>query len=562
MYADIHCYPGKVAYNSSVMALDGVDKLPLNPWQIPQSNLEEQKKGRQARDYSQCDLVKSTQARVKLMFASLYPIEKGFFYGNNEGPICKQIIVNYFNRIHTDGENEAMEWLIKLMKTHPGMEKVKKSELEFIQNRFVRLPLERVKYLQNADYDYFEELKREYKFYLSKSGEKVTTPQKLQLVPRGPHRNWEGVYQLAQNGGDVLYRLRPDNDDVIIVLALEGIHSLGVGNPEDDFLEPGVLPKDVSIGRLKSRIKQLKGEESLDDQTLKTWKHSPFYITFASHFNNTLCGHAHSLPFASRYVYDQHKNMDKGVLKNATYSVMNELLGLDDNLESTGSKRILIDVKHMSAASRQNFYKTIIRPFNRKPENAISKIPVIASQVGYSGVDGLDMQIQNARDGKEDDNFRIQGFKAWNINLCDEDVIEIHDSEGLIGISLDQHLLGLYQKSWLLHLPLPQMERKRARNLLARTLEQFIHIPFDYHLPDPMRIWNILCIGTGFDGANNPLTGYSTVLDMNRLEDDLILILHNMKRGRPKWFGNQSPENLARKICFENAYDFVVTHYR
>jgi len=254
--------------------------------------------------------------------------------------------------------------------------------------------------------------------------------------------------------------------------------------------------------------------------------------------------------------------MDKGVLKNATYSVINEFLGLDDNLKSTGSKRILIDVKHMSAASRQDFYKNIIRPFNRKPENAISKIPVIASQVGYSGIDGLDTLIQNAKDGKENDDFRVQGFKAWNINLCDEDVIEIHDSEGLIGISLDQQLLGLYEKSWLFNLPLPLIERKRAKKILARTLEQFIHIPFDYNLQEPMRIWNILCIGTGFDGANNPMTSYSTVMDMNRLEDDLIQILHSMKRERPKWFDNQSPENLARKICFENAYDFVATHYR
>ena len=563
MYADIHCYPGKVAYNSSVMALSGLDKMPMDPWQIPQSNLENQVRSKLAKDYSQCDLVKSTQARVKLMFASLYPIEKGFFIGNRGGSICKDMISDYFRRIRSEGDASAMDWLMHLLRKQPGMENVKRSELTFLQNQFVRLPLERIQFLQNGHYDYFDELKREYKFYRSKAGEKVTTTHKLQLVPHGPHRKWEGVYQLAQNGGDVLYRLRPDNDDVVIVLTLEGIHSLGVGNPEDEFLRPGDTPKDVSVGKIKSRIRQLKGEESLDDLTLKRWDHCPFYITFASHFNNTLCGHAHSLPSMSRFIYDQRKNMDRGFLKNATYSVMRELLSLDDGLENNGSRRILIDVKNMSAASRQDFYKNIIRPFNRKAENAISKIPIIASQVGYSGVDELETLIQNAKAGKEEDDFQVQGgFKAWNINLCDEDVIEIHDSEGLIGISLDQQLLGFYQKYWLLNLPLLSTERKRARTLLARTLEQFIHIPFDYNLKEPMRIWDILCIGTGFDGANNPLTGYSTVLDMNRLEDDLIQILHRMRRERPRWFGNQSPENLARKICFENAYDFVVKHYR
>lgn len=77
-----------------------------------------------------------------------------------------------------------------------------------------------------------------------------------------------------------------------------------------------------------------------------------------------------------------------------------------------------------------------------------------------------------------------------------------------------------------------------------------------------MKIWDILCLGTGFDGAGNPLTGYATVLDMNRLEDDLIQILNRMRQERPRWFGQHSTENLARKICFENAYDFVVTHYQ
>jgi hypothetical protein len=254
--------------------------------------------------------------------------------------------------------------------------------------------------------------------------------------------------------------------------------------------------------------------------------------------------------------------MDKGVLKNATYEVMRELLGLDDNMESAGSKRILIDVKHMSASSRQDFYKNIIRPCNRKPENTLSKIPVIASQVGYSGVDSLEELVKNARAGHETDNYQVRGFKAWNINLCDEDVIEIHHSGGLIGISLDQQLLGIYQKLWLLELPLSLTERKKARKLLARTLEQFIHIPFDYNLPDPTRIWDILCIGTGFDGSNNPLYGYATVLDMHHLENDLISILSRMKKDNPKWFGFLSPEILARKICFENAYDFVVRHYR
>lgn len=558
MYADIHCHHGKAAYNSYVEK--GLINDQVSPWHIPQSNLVAQSKGRTTRDYSQCDLAKSTQARVKLMFAALYPIEKGFFCGVKGGPMTKSLVCEFLRRVQSNGSNAAKIWLVKQIKQQSGKKNIKKPELEFFLSHFERLPLERIRFLLTGQYDYFEELKREYKFFLSKAGEKAVTPFKLRLEPRGPYKKWEGSYQLAQNGNEVLKRLRPDNDDVVIVFTLEGIHALGIGNPEDEFAKPGDELKDVSIGKLKSRIRQLKGEEPLDDPDIDTWVHRPFFITFAHHFNNTLCGHAQSLPTHSRLLLDQRYNMDKGILKNATYGILRELLGLDDKNESNGSKRILIDVKHMSAASRQDFYKNVIRPFNRKPENTLSKIPVIASQVGYSGIDRLEELIKNARAGREDDNFKVQGFKAWNINLCDEDVIEIHNSGGLIGITLDQQMLGFYQKSWFLDLPLS--ERRRNRSILARTLVQFVHIPFDYNLSEPARIWDIICIGTGFDGSSNSLSGYTTVLDMHRLEDDLINILIRLKKDKPKWFDFHSPEILARKICFENAYDFVAKHYR
>jgi hypothetical protein len=556
MYADLHCHPGKAAYDTFVDK--GLHNDPVNPWHIPQSNLEAQSKGRSTKDYSQCDLAKSTQARVKLMFAALYPIEKGFFYGVKDGPINKPMVCEFFKRVHVDGRNSAQIWLLGQIKPQPGRKNIKGYEIEFFLSHFERLPLERIQFLQNGHYDYFEELKREYKFFLSTAGKKAVTP-KLQLEPHGPSKIWQGAYQLTQNGNEVLQRLRPDNDDVVIVFSIEGIHALGIGNPEDELAKPGDELKDVSIGKLKSRIRQLKGEEGLDDPTIDTWVHRPFFITFAHHFNNTLCGHAQSLPSHLRLLCDQRHNMDKGILKNAAYGVMRELLGLDDKNKCNGSKRILIDVKHMSAASRQDFYKNIIRPYNRKPENTLSKIPVIASQVGYSGIDSLEELIKNTRAGREADNFQVQGFKAWSINLCDEDVIEIHHSGGLIGITLDQHLLGFYQKSWLLDLPIS--ERKRTRAILARTLAQFIHIPFDYHLSEPAKIWDMICIGSGFDGSSNPINGYTTVLDMHRLEDDLISILTRLKMDCPKWFELHSPEILARKICFENAYDFVVRHY-
>gem|GEM_PF-5878058 len=58
----------------------------------------------------------------------------------------------------------------------------------------------------------------------------------------------------------------------------------------------GQMPHDVSIGRLKSRIQQMKGEEPLEDNELKRWSHRPFLFRLANHFGNGLFGHARSFP--------------------------------------------------------------------------------------------------------------------------------------------------------------------------------------------------------------------------------------------------------------------------
>jgi hypothetical protein len=68
-------------------------------------------------------------------------------------------------------------------------------------------------------------------------------------------------------------------------------------------------------------------------------------------------------------------------------------------------------------------------------------------------------------------------------------------------------------------------------------------------------------MGTGFDGAMQAMPRYSSVLQFSLFEQDLIDVLESMKHEEPMWFGCYRPEELARKICFENAYEFVRKHY-
>ncbi|HEY5691872.1 MAG TPA: hypothetical protein VIS49_10475 [Cyclobacteriaceae bacterium] len=53
---------------------------------------------------------------------------------------------------------------------------------------------------------------------------------------------------------------------------------------------------------------------------------------------------------------------------------------------------------------------------------------------------------------------------------------------------------------------------------------------FSYNIHTPVRFGTSFALEPGFDGSSNAITGYTTVLDMPRLENDLINILIRLKR--------------------------------
>jgi hypothetical protein len=554
MYADFHCHPAAFAYDTRRL-LPTEEINSSHPWAIPQScdpNIANNLPVR----YSQSDLAKCVRSGTKLLFASLSPPEKGFFRGVKGTRVEKVFVQQLHDQWHEHGAQIATMWVVKQMKSIPRYSNLKPSDFGFLLGRFMNLKSEQVRKIQQDDYDYFEELKNEYRFFLLKAGQFTSTSEEIQIDKTGIKRKWWGSYHLVGHGHEV--NVSTDRDEIIIVPTLGGIHSLGIGNPEDEDLRPGEQPRDINLDTLKSRIRQLKGEEPLQDSMLPAWKHAPFYITFSQNFNNTLCGHTKSLPSQARLLFDQHKGQDLDIA-HACIDIWRELLGLDKELRPNGSKRILIDINHMSAAARFTYYKEIIKPFNKEyPQNLL---PVIASHAGYAGLDSLEDMVQNAAKKKETDDFYIKGFLAWSINLCDQDVIEIFRSCGLLGISFDKRLLGLEPHAWLNGMNFGPLDRLRSLRMFRRTLEQFVRIPFEYNLPEPLTIWDRICMGTGFDGPMQPIPRYSSVLQFSLFEQDLIDVLESMKHEEPMWFGCYRPEELARKICFENAYEFVRKHY-
>ncbi len=111
---------------------------------------------------------------------------------------------------------------------------------------------------------------------------------------------------------------------------------------------------------------------------------------------------------------------------------------------------IIIDIKHMSLEARKAYYD--IRR-TRYPN-----IPVIASHAGCTGIswDDITDYVTHIRSPwlnhrkcnivtyKEKPKGLLLDteFNPWSINLYDEDIAEILSSGGIIGISLDQRILG------------------------------------------------------------------------------------------------------------------------
>ncbi|MGY2134448.1 hypothetical protein ACW9KT_19630 [Hymenobacter sp. HD11105] len=530
MFADLHNHPLSRSFNTyrnSPVELNNDGSF--HGWNIPASNLRIAGIGKRSFPYTQCDLARLSKSKTRLVFASLYPTEKGFLIGKTD--ITKQFA-------SIPDEKKRLESIRKAVKEKAEWQTLR----DFLQAKKMGMSLFRINSMQGDSYDYFNELQQEYAFYLKMNG--VDFSLKQFQLQENVTEDISGRYELASKGSDLPNILGddPTANNIAMVLTIEGMHALGVGNPSGH----GV---DVSMELLKERIKSIKGEHGVG------WKYPVFFITFSHHFSNTLCGHAHSIPGDGKFFMNQEADMNKGFLNNGL-EIAKELLGLTTDLQGNGARRILIDVKHMSAQGRLEYYNSIIKPYNR--QNPGTKIPIIASHVGYSGGQTLQELIDNSPN--ERNNTAKDGFLYWNINLCDEDIAEVHDSGGLIGMSFDQRVMGL-EKTFLSILKIP---KKKINNIsgFLRMLECVVSVPYKRRLANPDLIWNAITIGSDYDGFIDPVDSYPTVLSLDSFKRDLLAGLETWRKdSRAALLANVDTAVVVEKLCYQNAYDFTVKHF-
>jgi microsomal dipeptidase-like Zn-dependent dipeptidase len=316
-----------------------------------------------------------------------------------------------------------------------------------------------------------------------------------------------------------------NNHSVVVIPTIEGAHSLGAGDPQT---------KGLSLSKHKKLLTD-------NIHAVKLWNAPPFFIGLAHHFWNQLCGHAKSFKHPVNLVINQQVGLNLGITELG-WHVIKELLTRNNG------KRILIDVKHMSAKARREYYQFIN---NNNYLNEGDKIPIICSHTGVNGFDSYKRMMQLA-DSKKMTNRKI--FNNWSMNLCGEEIRTIHQSGGIIGIILDKSILS----SSLFLKEISNAEHIDRKNMYLRLIWE--NIFFMIEAVGNKEAWNTPVFSSDFDGLISQIEFYPSSEYIEMLKYDLTQYLLKYNFKRDLWF-NKSPEELVYHVFNKNVMSFLNKHY-
>ncbi|MGE0635792.1 MAG: hypothetical protein AB7G44_07280 [Bacteroidia bacterium] len=301
---------------------------------------------------------------------------------------------------------------------------------------------------------------------------------------------------------------------------------------------------------------------------VKSWQNPPFFITFNHHFSNGLAGHAHSLMsemtkssfLAPSGVFGQKELLAKGI-EPLGYAVMTKLLEKEN-----GRKRILIDIKHMSALARQQFYKWHHDNYVIKEDN----VPIICS---HTGITSYNPSLAQLVESEKNESFYELDYKStlheWPINLCAEDVQKIHKSGGLVGLQLDMKRICGKNMSNKLATKGYYTEQDQKKIIVKIVALNLLHM---VRCVGNKTGWDILCIGSDNDGFVSCIEGYETSDKFPNLANNLEKFFDNPEdifHGPGSMLATHitelkhgySGKQIVEKVFRDNVLTFLQKHF-
>lgn len=353
-------------------------------------------------------------------------------------------------------------------------------------------------------------------------------------------------------GIDYTYRIirkRSDIDSVLqnprtigIVFTLEGGHSIG----HSIYINENITDSDEYRDLVNENVLRLKGNLPISANTDEYLDAPIFSFAPCKFFQNGLGGQALGLSKTQQDVFTRPNGID-----DKPTAMGREVVNL--MLASSG-RRVLVDIANMGRAFRAHCYNTIERAGILGEE-----IPLIASHCGISGKSSEKDALYKKKDDDSKNNNSY--LNHWHRNLSKEDILNIYDSKGVIGISLDKTVLAGQLALTEIENALPGTSQKR-RACLKILMANILTVVQCINTADA---WNCITIGSNYDNMVEPLDAYPSAAHFSRLANDIQLFLENpepiadlfdIAEIQRLTFGIK-PIELTQRIVSTNALNFL-----
>ena len=358
--------------------------------------------------------------------------------------------------------------------------------------------------------NYFKDLEMEYDFYKQLDGvEERFHKQKYRYKIVSSYDEIEAIKASDKKG---------NRHTICVVLSIEGLH---------------VLNQNI---KKKPNEKQFMANL----QKIKDWETPPFFVSVAHHFWNHLCGHAESFTKLVKKKVDQSEGLNTGFTPLGK-KVVKKLLS------KRNGKRILIDLKHMSVASRQDFYKMI------DTTSSYKNIPIVVSHGACNGFQSFSKKSQTG-------SAVAKKLNPVDINFYNEEIIRIAKSKGIIGLQLDERRIA--NKNTLKN---TKHSTRRSKIMHYRSELLWNQIQHILELLDNEGLfaWDCMVIGSDFDGIIDPLNGFWTTEELPFLADFLERHAYNyMKDAKFKVKANKiDADEIIERVMSLNGNNFLKANY-
>ncbi len=435
-----------------------------------------------------------------------------------------------------------------------------------VAGQVISIPDTKIKVYRKPEYDHFHLLNYEY--------HKLINGQNQSRNVRINGKQKKCSYKVVRTKAALNAVLNKNKNDssqhtIAVIPSIEGLHSLGCGHVK---FGGNLNPFNVDQVDFLNRLDHIKGNDTALGQG---WAFPPIVANITHAFSNGLCGHAQAISKTMRNSLfekaEEYSNpiRPSGGLNHRLSDFGAQVIKKMLNLDGSEGKRILPDIKHMSTATRKDYYAILDAHHAQHPGDII---PVIMSHAALNGKNSINEDNFNPRD-REEDYKNANGYNPSSINLYKDEVIRIHETEGLAGIIFDERILAGKKKLFELkqHLyrdadEVPNNNRfkkypkgKAWAKLITDQIHGIVTTVLNSNTTkNKMLVWDRICIGTDFDGQINPVDGYKKAMDFKQFKKDLLYFLeqpefHALLQGT-------SPQKIADKICFDNVHTFLKKH--